>query len=382
VLRVLQEFLPKVSGPANEALGSTIHLVEHGWTSTIATCALSQYSGEPLEVLSAGAIVRRYRSAGPILSSYLCPGVIRTVLGLKYDILHVHGFRNMVSDSAIFAAHRRGRPVVLQPDGMAMGYKAMLSGVRAAPFRLYDTFIGPAIIAKADAIVAATEAEGEECLTYGFPLERIVTIPIGVGNEFFLTRAPPTNDLLRRFLFVGRISRDRNIEALIRAIGYLTRAGYPVELRLVGRSEASTVLNRGGYLDEMRSLSHHLGVLDRVRFIGEQTGASLLDHYAWAQAFVYAARYDNFGIALLEAAAAGLPLVTTPVGVAPALVIQGRSGALLQRDGSDLGPQLETLMHQAQRAFAMGSHAQIIAQNFHWPAIATRYAELYSSLSS
>ena len=111
-----------------------------------------------------------------------------------------------------------------------------------------------------------------------------------------------------QILFVGRIARVRRIELLLQAASQLT---IPFHLTIVGGEEKTSSITRGGYLDELQLLTKQLNLNNKVTFTGKKAPSELKPFYKLANIFVYPSLYENFGQPLIEAAAHGLPLIST-----------------------------------------------------------------------
>ena len=90
-----------------------------------------------------------------------------------------------------------------------------------------------------------------------------------------------------------------------------------------------TVAGSGPERERLSAIARELGVSDRVRFTGRLENAELPDLYRSASIAVNASRADNMPIALLEALASGIPIVSTDVGGVPYLVEDGVTAVLV-----------------------------------------------------
>jgi glycosyltransferase involved in cell wall biosynthesis len=231
-----------------------------------------------------------------------------------------------------------------------------------------------------DAVLAATLDERDELASYGIEPDRIVVIPAGIGDEWFRPRLRAPRQALGRLIFVGRLSRDRRIEVLIEAVKYVRDRGREVRLRIVGVPLEGSVMQSSGYVAELLRLVRDLGLAGAVSFVGALVGDDLREEYARADAFVYAARYDNFGQAILEAAASALPIFTTSVGVARSLAADG-AVVLLSDSAKELGQVLLSHFDQKSRLADLATLAQAAARrNYRWESIVGEYARLYRDL--
>jgi glycosyltransferase involved in cell wall biosynthesis len=135
-------------------------------------------------------------------------------------------------------------------------------------------------------------------------------------------RAPGGGDGPARLLFVGRGVPNKAQHHLVMASAALAEAGRDHELWLVGAWTAAPEYER-----HCRALAAALGVADRVRFLGSVDDAELRRRYAEADAFVCLSDHEGFCVPLIEAMAAGLPLVAYASSAIPETL--GRAGLLL-----------------------------------------------------
>lgn len=152
----------------------------------------------------------------------------------------------------------------------------------------------------------------------------------GPGTVLGIMRQPltPTPRLPRaegervKLLFVGRGVPNKAQHHLVMASAALADAGVDHELWLVGAWTAVPA-----YTDHCRALADALGVADRVRFIGSVTEQELAQRYANADLFLCLSDHEGFCVPLLEAMAAGLPIVAYASSAIPETL--GEAGLLL-----------------------------------------------------
>ena len=91
-----------------------------------------------------------------------------------------------------------------------------------------------------------------------------------------------------------------------------------------------------------RAQAAALGVGDRIVFTGHSPVVE--EYFQAGDVFVFPTIYEAFGLVMLEAAAAGLPVVATPLGVAEEMIENGRNGALIERDGASIAAAVAPLV--------------------------------------
>ncbi len=142
---------------------------------------------------------------------------------------------------------------------------------------------------------------------------------VDTARYLALHRAPePRADEPIRLLSVGYLERGKRIDLLLDAVAHARRRGENIQLDVVGD---------GSERANLESHAQRLGLNDAVRFLGFRPNAELPQHYAAAHAFAFPTQYDVWGLALLEAMAAGLPALASPrAGATRDLVVEGETG--------------------------------------------------------
>jgi len=156
---------------------------------------------------------------------------------------------------------------------------------------------------------------------------------LGVRDESsHHARRRPAADETVRILSVGRLEPRKGTDLLLAAARQVCQENPRAEFVLVGKDSG-----RAGksYREEFEKLAPELVATRRVIFAGEVTDAELYQHYADADVFVLASRFESFGLVLLEAMSFGLPLIATRVGGIEEVVLSGQNGLLFDAGSTD-----------------------------------------------
>jgi len=199
---------------------------------------------------------------------------------------------------------------------------------------------------------------------------KLVRAPLGVDTELFsppLSRPPA-------------IAREREAGVGVGVGALNAGALYPVKdqaalLRVLARVPGAhlQIAGQGPLRAYLQDLALRLGVAERVEFLGEVDHGCLPDVYRGADVYVQTSRHESQGMALLEAAACGLPVVGTPVGVLPEI-------GLVARDEAELVQTLGDLLGDEPRRRVLGEAARAKVQAVFSPNVAVeRFMNLYSS---
>jgi starch synthase len=253
-------------------------------------------------------------------------------------------------------------------------------------------------LAMADAVIAVSKGTRDDILRVtDVCAERIHVIHNGIDTNIY--KPVPATDALERYgvdahtpyvLFVGRITRQKGIVHLARAIPMIEPAaqvvlcaGAPDTPELAAEMEdavSAAQRERGGvvWIQEM---------LPRE---------AIIQFYSHATVFCCPSIYEPFGIINLEAMACGTPVVASAVGGIPEVVVDGETGVLVQLEqqtdspfepkdpyqfSADLAAAINRLLRDgALRERMARAGRERVERHFAWPAIAQQTADLYANV--
>ena len=203
-----------------------------------------------------------------------------------------------------------------------------------------------------------------------FPDVSVRVIHNGVDVVDARTLSRRTQESSRfRLVCVSRLIPRKGISDLLQALAGITELDY--ELTVAGAGPSESALKR---------LAAELGISERMRFVGYKSAAELTHYYVYADAFVLPTRSDAFANVILEAMAAGLPVIATDVGGVAEAVIDGETGILVEpRQQDQLAAAIRILANDRTAAVRYGrAGRERVLKYFAWSKIAERYVEAYS----
>jgi glycosyltransferase involved in cell wall biosynthesis len=293
----------------------------------------------------------------------------------EFAVVHTHAIYLWPLWTAARAARAAGVPYVVSPRGMlekelienrSLLWKAALIG-----------FVEKRTLENAAAVHFTSRREADEARAFGFDLPPACEIPNGVDIHSDATGevSPSIETIMAQgpyALFLGRINWKKGLDRLIRALAQAPQ----VRLVLAGNDEE-------GYRQILEPLAQAHGVARRVVFAGRVAGADKLALLEQAQFLVLPSYSENFGNVVLEAMAAGRPVIVTPeVGVAD-LVRDAGVGLVADGDAAPLGAAMTRLVDDPGLAQALGARGQSLAmEQFTWDAVAARMEALYEQVTS
>ena len=204
-----------------------------------------------------------------------------------------------------------------------------------------------------DTIYAPSKSTMDELIEKGIAAEKIRVYPRGIDTErfhpskrngFFKNRLPQDHGI--KMLYVGRVSKEKNLHLLADAFRRLVRTADNVHLVVVGD---------GPYLEEMKAETKELP----CSFTGYMDGEDLASAYASSDIFVFPSATDTFGNVVLEAQASGLPVIITEQGGPVENVLPDRTGLVVKAgDVNSLHRAMVRLVSSHDLMRSMGSAAR------------------------
>ena len=170
-------------------------------------------------------------------------------------------------------------------------------------------------------------------------------------------------------LFVGMNFEVKGLDAILAALAK-ARTKANVRLLVVGRGNES----------KYRQLTHFYGIDAAVTFVGPQI-AGLEQYYRAADIFIMLSLFDTFGMVVLEAMAAGLPVIVSPNVGAKDLVVEGKNGFVLP-SAQDIDTAAERILQLRDpvRWIAMSANACHTAAQHDWDGLARQLEMIYQQV--
>lgn len=218
---------------------------------------------------------------------------------------------------------------------------------------------------RASGLMAQSEKHRQMALETD-PGADIVVIGNGVDGSLFRPRSAQPREAARPvdILTVGRLIERKGHRYLLEAGAELRRRGYDA-FRL-------TFTGTGDSEDELKALSRGLGLEKHVRFAGYLAREEVIACYEGADLFALPSFNEGMSIALLEAIAAGLPVVVTDTG-GTAEVVRGNGLVVPWADAVALADALARLIDSPRLREEMGSRSEEIAKEFSWEEVSRQY---------
>ena len=376
VLHVIPSISPRRGGPGVAALEMAAALRQQGVEASLLTTnddgpgllgdlplgRWIDHDGVPLLAFGRWSPpIRALRefAVAPDLSQWLAAHLA------DYDLLHIHALFSYPSTSAMAQARQAGIPYVLSTIGQLCHWSLARSSRRK---RLMLRLIERRNLDGAAALHVTTGAERDQSADLGLATPAVV-IPLGVHLPPNRATQVQSGAGPTRFLFLSRIHPKKQLEQLFAALALVPGDWI---LQIAGEGEPA-------YVAALQRQAAQLGIASRCQWLGFLAGEAKWQALAAADWFVLPSASENFGIAAIEALAAGLPVILSPEVAVAELLSSSGAAIICASEPRVLAATLERALAkptQAQRQEAR----RLAAERFAWPAIADQLQGAYAEV--
>ena len=379
VLHVIPSMAPEWGGPSAAVAGLTKALHELGVHSEIVTT--TDRTEGPL--LATPHLTRHCFQRGllaRVWAGYSRPLAVhlRRAIG-DFDIVHVHGIWHFGGLLAARIAKRRGIPYIVSTRGELDGRRLRHKPLKK---RVYRALLLDDVLGSADALHAVADAERDHVARLGIPAPVFVChngVDLADFDEF---AARPDADFLAAHrelqgrqvvLYMGRIESLKGLDVLAQAFVDVARTRDDVALLVAGDDEDGTLAG-------VQRTLRRSGAAERTAMAGFLTGKRKSAALACADVFVLSSYSEGFSNAVVEALAAGLPVVISDKCNFPEVERAG-AGYVVPAKPAAVAEAVAAILGDADLARRMGENARrLIEENYQWSAIAARMAQRYREL--
>ncbi len=322
--------------------------------------------------------IRMFPVRAPYRLAY-APALRRALAGdiAGHDFVHIHSLFLYPQYAAYREAWRAGVPYVVSPHGALDPYLRQRGRLRKS---VVETLWQRRMLLRAAAIHVTSDEEQRQIAETGIRTRAIV-VPNAVDFEAFAS--PPEPSLFRdRFLggsnaplvlYHGRLSEKKGLDILIDAFASVRVEFSDARLAIVGPDDEA--LSR-----PLAEQARRLGVADAVVFTGMLRDARLADALAAADVWAMPSHGENFGVAVVEALAAGLSVVTSLyVNIANEIAAAG-AGVIADLTAGAFAQAIAALLRQPDQRAALRGRAQEFAERYSWQTAGERMFALYESV--
>ncbi|MEA3459820.1 MAG: glycosyltransferase family 4 protein [Chloroflexota bacterium] len=325
----------------------------------------------PRQVISVSGFIAPLPASGSVARVTLSPAIYRRVKKIlereHFDVLHLH--EPMVPALPLVVLHH----LDVTPRSIVVGtfhaYRVSNVGYEYAK-PIFEHFVE-----KLDGRIAVSEVTREYLSRY-FPGDYRI-IPNGVDVGRFGGDVKPVErfcDGRPNILFVGRLEKRKGFKHLLRAFSRIKKAVPEARLLVVGAYDEKDKAPFRLYADR-----HHL---EDVEFIGHVSEEELPRYYRTCDVFCAPSTgFESFGMVLLEAMAAGKPIVASDIAGYRSVLQDGEQGLLVEpEDEEALAVAILRLWRDPPLRRKMGKRGKARASAYSWEKVARQVLDYYEEL--
>ena len=285
-----------------------------------------------------------------------------------YRIIHIHALFSHSSWAAARWAHRRNVPYIVRPLGVLnrWGMENRRPWLKKMSFRLLES----RILDHAALVHYTSEQERAEAELLGVKAKSVIIpnpVPAtsGTAEPGAFTSAHPELADRPIILFLSRFDRKKGLELLLPAFARVRRQIPDAALVLAGSGDNELV-------DALKTQARELGIADEILWTGFLQNEAKLAAFADAAVFVLPSWSENFGVAVIEAMAAGCPVVVTDQVAVHTDIAAAHAGYAVPCEAEALATALcRLLLDDPSSRAIMGSNGKCLTQTHYSPAAVT-----------
>ena len=385
ILHILQTVSPRFGGPVKVALEMCQRLAEQAADITIFTTNRDYPSGL-LDVPISQPVDRNgYRlfhfpvEFGPMMvSSQMALALSRKAA--NFDLMHIHGLYRFPQAAASWYARKYRIPYIIQPHGSLdpfLYYKRERRTLK----RIYERLVEFRNLNNAAAIHFITTEEMRLAAFLNLKTDYIV-IPVGIDVRSY-KNLPERGAFRQKYdlrgkkiiLHLGRITPKKGLDILASAFSRVARDRDDVVLILAGPDNE-------GFRHEVEKWLREGGVREKAIFTDMIEGQAKLELLRDADVFALPSYTENFGIAVVEAMACGLPVVISDKVNICQDIQMGRAGIITPCDSEAVALALNRLLENPFEAQRLGMAGKaLVEEKFDWDRIIPNIMDAYRSVA-
>jgi glycosyltransferase involved in cell wall biosynthesis len=382
VLHVIPGLASETGGPADGVVQLSLALEREGVASTILATDQRGAAGSGPGLRAADTApgadkctIRMARVRRPLRLAF-SPGLDEILLDElpRVDVVHIHSLFLYPQFAAARRARQLNRPYLVSFHGALEPALARRGRLRKA---MTEWLWQRRMLEGAAAIHVTSELESRVTAHAARGVKRFVVANIVEPPD----ELPPPIELARLGLdparpvvtFLGRIAAKKRIDILVDAVAHPALRETRAQLAVVGPDTENL-------RSALQRQADALGVRDDVRFVDMLTGdakwAMLRASTVWALPSVG----ENFGIAVAEALAAGVPVVITPEVSLSEPVREARAGAVVPRDAATFAETLAGIIRDPAARAHMAERARTVALRFRPHVVGPQFVDVYEQI--
>ncbi|MGI0058013.1 MAG: glycosyltransferase family 4 protein [Nitrosarchaeum sp.] len=282
----------------------------------------------------------------------------------QFDIIHIFEYPLYVTDYLTIKKHQINAPIIISLHGTLHQFNKF-------PFNLFKKIHNSIMLyfqKRINLFLVSSLSEKRGVIHHGIPEEKIKVLPPAM-NIFPIEKR---NSSRRKIVYIGRLSKTKNIELLIKAFSKIKTPN--VDLIIAGPDF--------GMLKQLKKITKDSGLENRIFFMGWISEEEKIKLLSETTIFVHPSLGDVFLLSLLEAAAIGIPCVAFDVESNSDILEDNKTGIIVKDISSQgLSEKLDLLLNDNKLYEEISRNSRLILpKKFNWELTTNILEELYSQV--
>jgi len=282
----------------------------------------------------------------------------------QYDLIHIFEYPLYITDYLTIKKNSINTPIIISLHGTLHQYNKF-------PFNLFKKFHNSIMIKfhnRINLFLVSSLSEKLGVMNNGIPENKIEILPPAMN----VYAVEIKNSLRRKIVYIGRLSKTKNIELLIHAFSKIKTQN--IDLVIAGPDF--------GMLKKLKQLTIDHGIENRVNFRGWISEEEKINLLSETTIFVHPSLEDVFLLSLLEAASIGVPCVSFDVQSNSEILEDGKTGIIVKEINSDaLAEKLDLLLNNKKLYEEISKNSKLLLpQKFNWEKTTQILESIYISV--
>ena len=380
VLHVVPALAARYGGPSAATVGMCRALRAEGWTTLIATTDADGAGRLPVPLATrvdhegVPCIFFPRRASEAFKWSPDLTGWLKSHVG-EFDVVHIHAVFSHSSIAAGRACRLNHVPYIVRPLGTLDPWSLK----RRSLAKRVLTMVGAGPMLTGAARIHYTSRDEQRLAESAMgPLPPGRVVPLGLDESFWVRRDATPRVPRPEIVVLSRLDEKKGIDVLIEAFHLAAGRGG------LGEAWSLTIAGTGreSYVAHLHALASRGPAAQRIRFAGWVAGQSKVDLLRRASLFVLPSHQENFGIAVAEAMASGVPVIVSPhVNLADDIAAAG-AGWIVPRESPALAAAIEAACADEAERGRRGEAAEQLGQRYKWASLAADLTAMYDEIRS
>lgn len=336
-------------------------------------------------------VLYEWRDKGLVIGNFSDSRIEKRFREEQFDVIHVH-HPVVIGFTAVYLSKKYGIPLAYTYhtryeeylhyfklyERMAAGREPVRNAAHFSREVLVPGYLNR-FTDQCDTVFVPT-ASMKECLVKQGVATPLEVLPTGIGEEAFIRDPDREREIRSRYLngktwlfaTTARLEKEKNLDFLLRGAARLKE--------LVGDCFRILIIGDGTRKETLKNLAEELGIGRQIVFIGRVPNAEVSHYLHAADGFLFASKSETQGIVLLEAMAAGCPVVAVRASGVVDVVSQGKNGFMTGEEEEEWASAAARLMTEPQLYQKLSAGAAETASLYKAEAVAKEAEHQYRKM--